>query len=70
MKLYKYVKENGHIEWLNGNFKWLSLCHNEDVMDNYPMYLEDNIIGITVKDVYTKQSGWGVCRRCGTPANL
>ena len=62
MKAYKYVNEGGRIEWLKGDFNWRSLCHNEDVMDNYIMYLQEDFLG--------KNLGWAVCRRCGSPSNF
>ena len=61
-KTYKYVTESGRIEYLLGNFNWRSLCHNEEVMDDYPLYLEEDFLG--------KNLGWAVCRRCGKQANF
>ena len=53
MNTYNYVSENGTITSLEANFTWRSLCHNEDVMDGWNMFLD--IGGF----------GWSVCRLCG-----
>ena len=62
IKEYKYITNGGHIEFLVGDFNWRSLCHNEDVMDNYAVYLQEDFLG--------KNLGWAVCRRCGSPSNF
>jgi len=53
MKTYQYITEGGTITSAIGDFEWRSLCHNEDVMDNWNMFNELNGFG------------WSVCRRCG-----
>ena len=62
IKEYQYITNGGRIESLVGDFNWRSLCHNEDVMDNYPIYLEEDFLGNNL--------GWAVCRRCGKQANF
>ena len=58
MKAYKYIDGHGHTAWATGAFNWRSLCHNEDVMDDHTMYIED------------KDLGWGICKRCGSLASF
>ena len=56
MHTYNYVSEQGTIFPITANFNWASLCHSEDVMDGWNMFME--LGGF----------GWSVCRLCGRQA--
>ena len=53
MPTYNYVSEQGKISSFTTSYSWKSLCHNEDMMDGWNMFIE--IGGF----------GWSVCRLCG-----
>lgn len=58
MNTYKYVSGNGTVTYIKGKFEWRSLCHDEEVMDNWHMFND------------TGGFGWSVCRRCGRQAHF
>ena len=58
MNTYNYVSDNGMVFSIGANFMWQSLCHNEDVMDDWNIYVE------------TGGFGWSVCRYCGQQAHF
>ena len=58
MPTYNYVLEHGAIVSRTEIFKWQSLCHNENIMDECNMLVE--IGGF----------GWSICRLCGKEASF